>query len=354
MRDKQARRDVSRVMRSQIQRGLVGILSIAIVALTISAANAQSGSASSSNAGGAVTIRVVANDALNNATPFFVALKLGYFKDAGLDVQYASMGGGAPAMAAALKSGQVDIALAGALQHMTQIAMGVISGKIIGEFLNGNNYQILATNGITDISQLKGKIFGVSSYNGGDQLWAQGVMSHYGIGNDDVTLLPVGVPAGRFAALSTGKVDATVIAQHQIVIPDKLKDKVRVIATEDDRVVPFIGGAVFARQDFIASNKPALRKFLAAIGKGADWTRAHPNDAMDPCLASGASVEQCKTGIEFGLADKDPYTWSSTTRVNAEGIKAMISIYAAAAPPMKTMTVDDFVDLSVVGDGTEK
>src|ERR1700722_12599433 len=104
------------------------------------------------------------------------------------------------------------------------------------------------------------------------------------------------------AALTTGKVDATVIGSHQTPVPDSAKDRIKVVADEDKNAVPFIGGAFFARQDFLTANKPALTRFLAAVGQGADWGRAHPDQAIPACQDTGGKADDCKVGIAIELA----------------------------------------------------
>jgi ABC-type nitrate/sulfonate/bicarbonate transport system substrate-binding protein len=228
---------------------------------------------------------------------------------------------------------------------MQDMAKGLISGKLIGELTDSNNYVILGVKGISDIKQLKGKAFGISSYNGGDQLYAQAALGHFGLGLDDLAFVPVGVPTSRMAALVSGRIDATVISEHQM--PENALDKVRVVLSAEDSPVPFVSGAIFARQDLLSSNKPLLQKFLAAIGRGADWARTHPDDAMAGCQDSGSSVDACKIAIKVAMSARDSYTWSSTTRVNADAIKAMIPLYAEAVPQLKGKTVADFVDTTV-------
>jgi ABC-type nitrate/sulfonate/bicarbonate transport system substrate-binding protein len=138
-----------------------------------------------------------------------------------------------------------------------------------------------------------------------------------------------------------------VVGVRQTSVPDSAKDRIKAIADENNSGVPFIGGALFVRQDFLNTNKPALTRFLAALGKGADWVRAHPDEAIPACQDTGSKAEDCKTNIAADIAAKDGYTWSSTTRVDADGIKAMVALYATPIPQFKTMTLTDFVDTSV-------
>jgi NitT/TauT family transport system substrate-binding protein len=135
--------------------------------------------------GGLTRIRVAGTDGVNSATPFFVAMHNGYFKDAGLDVTYVTMSGGDAAMAAAINARQIDVGIGSATQWLSDMAKGVVVGRIIGEF-TANNYAILATKGIGDPRALKGKIFAVSSRNAGDHLYSQAVLAHFGVPGDSV------------------------------------------------------------------------------------------------------------------------------------------------------------------------
>ena len=141
----------------------------------------------------------------------------------------------------------------------------------------------------------------------------------------------------------------TVDGIEMVSVPDSAKSKI--IQSADDSPIPFVSNSLFARQGFLTSNKPALQKLMAAIGKGAAWTRAHPEEAVSGCQLSGGTAADCKLAIEIATASRNPYTWSSTSRVNVAAIKAMIPIIAVTVPQAKDMTVADFVDTSVAGDG---
>lgn len=318
---------------SKIRQGIARAAVIAAVACA-SAAHAQGGAV--------IQLKVAGSDAINSATPFFAAQTQGYFKEVGLEVTYLTMGGGAAPMAAALKRSEIDMALGAAAQYMGDIGRGVISGKLIGEFTD-NNYVILGGNGITDIRQLKGKLFGISSYNAGDQLYAQAVLAHYGVKSDDLTWLPLGIPAARLSALLSGRVDG--IEMVLTSMPESAKSKI--ILTADDSPVPFVSNAIFVRQAQLNSNRPALQKFLAAVGKGAVWVRQNPQEAMKACALSGASEAACKIAIDVATTAKSPYTWSATTKLNRSAIETMIPMVMVDIPQGRNMKVEDFADFSL-------
>src|SRR5262249_11552246 len=153
-------------------------------------------------------------------------------------------------------------------------------------------------------------------------------LAHFGIGPDDATYLPVGIPSSRLAALLAGQGDAIQLALT--AIPEK--EKARIIVNADKSPVPFISFGVFVMQEFLKANRPALQKFLAAIGKGADWTRAHPDEALPICVDTGAKADDCKLAIQVAGTSKNPYTWSSTTRLNVDAVTAMMSIVVKLVP----------------------
>lgn len=328
---------------SVVGRGVLKQFAVAaacVAAMVLGSANADAQTAAP------VKIRVSGADAASSATPFFVAERRGFFKEAGLDVSYIVMGGTGNAREAALRTGDLDIGIGAAAMWMADIATGIVSGKIVGEFAD-NNYVILGTNGVTNMGQLKGKVFGISAYNAGDQLYAEAVLSHYGISPNDVTWLPIGIPASRLAALQTAKVDA--VEMLITALPESAKSKI--ILTADDSPVPFVSNALFANQQILTSNHDAVQKFLAAISKGADWLRAHPDEAVTDCMDSNTREADCKTAIDIGTKTKNPFTWSSTGRVNTKAIEAMIPIVVETVPKAKGMTVSDFVDTSIAGSG---
>jgi NitT/TauT family transport system substrate-binding protein len=318
------------------------LLSVALAAFAAAGCGPSDQGDKSARSGGPVTIRVAGGDGSAASTPFFAAQKQGFFRDAGLNVTFVTLSGGSTAMDAALSSGAIDVGIASATQLLGDYARGVAPGKIIGE-LADNNYVILGGDGITNVRQLKGKTFGVSNYNAGDHLYSKAVLAHFGVGPDDVNWLAVGTPGGRLAALEAGKVAG--IEMPLTNLPDSAAK--RIIVGADNSPFPFISNAIFAREAFLQSNKPALGKFLAAIGKGADWVRAHPADAVPACMESGTSADSCTSAIKTAIAAKNPYTWSPTSRVNTDAIKAMIPVVAEVVPEARRLTVADVVDTSI-------
>lgn len=317
------------------------VSSVALM-LLVAACGASKPEPGKPNAEGLIPIRVAGAEGISTATPLFVAQQQGFFKAAGLDVTYIPMSSGAAAMAAAIKSGEVDVGIGSASQWISDTARGAIKGKLIGEF-SDNIYVILGRKGITDPRQLKGRLFAISGHNAGDHLYSQAVLSHYGMGPDDVTWLQIGDPAARLSALLAGRVDATEMSITSL--PPAQRE--RILISAEQSPVAFVSNAIYARQPLLDANRGALGKFLGAIGKGSAWVRAHPDAAVPACVKSGSSEAACKETIRLSLEAKSPFTWSSTTALNIAGIKAMLPMVGAVVPQARTMALAEVADPSV-------
>jgi NitT/TauT family transport system substrate-binding protein len=140
-----------------------------------------------------------------------MALQLGYYKKAGVDVEIVRVQQ-TPSAVAALRSGQGDMANIGfdvAVQLVARDQMqlkGVISPDKALPFI------IAAKKDITSPKQLEGKTFGVSRVGAVDYSLTRTVLNKLGVAVDKMEYLAIGQPPVRATSLAAGKVDATTIS----------------------------------------------------------------------------------------------------------------------------------------------
>ena len=140
-----------------------------------------------------------------------MALALGYYKKAGVDVEIVRVQQ-TPSAVAALRSGQGDMANIGfdvALQLVAREQMnlkGVVSPDKALPFI------IAAKKEITSVKQLEGKTFGVSRVGAVDYSLTRTVLNKMGVAVDKMEYLAIGQPPVRATSLAAGKVDATTIS----------------------------------------------------------------------------------------------------------------------------------------------
>jgi NitT/TauT family transport system substrate-binding protein len=281
-------------------------------------------------------------------TPLYVAIGEGFFKQQGLDVTLQTLSGGTPTAMAAMATGSVDMMMAGAPEFIEYSARKVIAGKIVGE-LQDSTFDIVVAKGITDLQQLKGKVVGISGANGGDQIYFQAVMHHYGLADSDVTFLTSGNSTNRLTALSTGAVQATAVSNSTRDISERLGT---VLLKSTDSPVRIPSSMIFASAPLLATQRPAVQNFFKALGAATDWVRAHHDQAATYCAkGSGATHEACLSAIQ-ALADhtvSGRFTWSESYAIDTTATADALAAEASQLPEARAMKLDDIVDTSLTG-----
>ncbi|HLI20161.1 MAG TPA: ABC transporter substrate-binding protein, partial [Stellaceae bacterium] len=169
-----------------------------------------------------------------------LAIGLGYYKRAGVDVQLVRVQQ-TPSAVAALRSGEGDmanIATDTALQLVARDQMklkGVVSPDKALPFL------IAAKKTIATPKDLNGKIFGVARVGSADYTLSRVVLAKLGVNVDGLQYLSIGQPPVRAQSLTTGRSDATTMSIGVwLAMPDKSGVKTLVDQTDFYKLAPFV------------------------------------------------------------------------------------------------------------------
>ena len=316
-----------------------------------SSTSAASSSATTAQASAAPVTISFGDLAPNSAlTPFYAAVDQGFFKQNGLNVVVTKFSGGGAPSVAALATGSVQVASGGPTNFISDIARNVVKGQLIGESQDAN-YDVVTSKSITSISQLKGKIIGVSGANSADEIFLEATLAHYGISPNQVTFLTSGTLAERLTALSTGKIQAT--ADSASFRAAELAVGNVVLKAENNPVtVPTV--TFWAEQSYINSNAATLTKFIHAVAQAGQWVKTPANlaQAIKDCeQGSGSTASECQQQITYAEtpAIAGPWTWSSTFAVNTAGIAQAIKAVALVLPSASSLTVSQVVDSAIAG-----
>ncbi len=206
-----------------------------------------------------------------------LAIGLGYYKRAGVDVELVRVQQ-TPSAVAALRSGQGDmanIALDTALQLVGRDQMklkGVVSPDKALPFM------IAAKKSIATVKDLNGKVFGVARVGSADYTLSRIALAKLGADVDSLRYLAVGQPPVRARALAAGQIDATTMSVgiwlsmpdksqvHQLVdqesffkaapIVSKLNVVTEEVAkTKAKQVAAVVRGIILASRDFAKNPK---------------------------------------------------------------------------------------------------
>lgn len=142
--------------------------------------------------------------------PLWVAQEAGLFRKNNLDVLLVSVQGSSRG-AQALLSGDADVAaLGGEVVVLSALKGGNM--KIFAGMVDVFPSTIFAAKNITRPEQLKGKKIAISTFGSSSDFSVRYALRNLGLNPDkDVTILQVGNQPNRFAALTSGAVEATII-----------------------------------------------------------------------------------------------------------------------------------------------
>ncbi|HKV46217.1 MAG TPA: ABC transporter substrate-binding protein [bacterium] len=216
--------------------------------------------------------------------PLTLAQQLGYFKDAGIDIDIVDLAGGAKALESLL--GGSASATRGFIDHTIEMQA---QGKNIKMFVLYDRYPglVLAVTkagqarGIKSIGDLKGAKIGVTAPGSSTQFFAEYLLAKYGIPVDQESYIGVGTATTAVAAARRGVVDALVNVDPTITILTQngdaqvLTDTRTTLGTLGVFGGPYAAGGLYASPNFIERNPKTVEALTVASVKALHWIKAH-------------------------------------------------------------------------------
>lgn len=268
----------------------------------------------------------------------WVAKEEGFFKKYGLDVEPVFLRGGQLAIQA-LAAGDPPIMSIG------QVVQADLSGfnlALVAGVESYYDFSIFGRPGITRLEQLKGKRLGISGYGAATQFAAAIVAKHLNLDpNKDLTLVPGGPDAERLAALSTGKIDASVFNSSTVPVAKKMG--FNELAYLPDLGVEVQGNGLATTRSFIKSNRETVKAALKGYIEGiyfifqnkaaAQKVFAKYMRTTDPAVLESSYQAYIRTTA------KKPYP-------TLKGLQFLLDQLAPTMPQAKNAKPEQFVDLS--------
>jgi NitT/TauT family transport system substrate-binding protein len=247
-----------------------------------------------------------------------LAIRLGYYKRAGVDVELVRVQQ-TPSAVAALRTGEGDmanIAIDTALQLVGRDQMklkGVISPDKALPFL------IAAKKTITTPADLEGKVFGVARIGSADYTVSRAALAKLGVPIDRLQYLSIGQPPVRAQSLIAGQIDATAISIGVwTTLPDKSALAVLVDQQNFYRLAPFVSKLNVVTEEVAKTKAKEVAAVVRAI------IMASRDFADNPTLWVDAMVEarpDVKRADLEALAAAYRDSWSVNGGLNLGDIK---------------------------------
>jgi NitT/TauT family transport system substrate-binding protein len=268
----------------------------------------------------------------------WVAKEMGLFKKYGLEVEPVFLRGGQVATQA-LAAGDPPIVNIGTVVQADLQGFNLV---LIAAVETQYDQIVFARKGINKLEDLRGKNFGISGFGAATHYAANMLFKHLGMEpGKDVALVPGGPDAERLAALSAGKVDATLFTSSSAA-PARKAGFVELFQIAD-LGIEVQGNGFATSRPYIVSNretvKNALRGFVEAIyyiyanKKEAQKVFAKYMRTNDPEVLEDSYQGYIK------MIPKKPYP-------TLKGIQYMLDILAPTMPQAKNAKPEQFVDLS--------
>ncbi len=208
-----------------------------------------------------------------------VPMALGYWKQAGIDVEVRPTNGSTTAVQLVI-AGTADFTMA----TVEPLVIGRQKGAKIVSVYNHTREGIYtiavpADSPITSLKQLKGKSIGVLSLGSGAVPFAKAVLKGEGFDPEkDVSWVPIGIGAQSVHAIKSGQIDAIAYWDWGYALMENFGAKFRHFSSDFTRSL--LSLALVGNEDFIKAHPDATAALAQGIAKGALFTITNPEAAV--------------------------------------------------------------------------
>jgi NitT/TauT family transport system substrate-binding protein len=270
--------------------------------------------------------------------PVVVAMRKGFFKDEGIDVDKVQM---QPALGVkALISGDVDYLLAWG-SALRAAVTGVPVKAVVG--IAGRPLHVLiARPEIKTPKDLKGRVIGVDSIAGTVDYLARVAVRHFGLEPErDVQIIVTGESPTRLAALHSGAIDATPI---DVAFAVKAEDEGfrRLVYLGDLIELPLSGIAVTDQK--LQTHREQVRKVVRATVRGTRYFKQNRNDTVQ-MLADYLRITPMQAAKAY---DTSINSFSNDGMISDKGVQLDVQLTKERLKLTKEIPLSQLVDWSLV------
>jgi ABC-type nitrate/sulfonate/bicarbonate transport system substrate-binding protein len=212
--------------------------------------------------------------------PWYIGIEKGFFAETGitLDLIYVPTAAG---LVQQLSAGSLDIvADVGVVEPIHAVEKGapVALLRIIGQV---SPYEMLAKPSINSIKDLKGKTICIGGLLDINRVYLERIMQANGLRDGDYDITVVGNTAGRFAALKSGAVDATMLTPPVNFFAEDAGFRNVGTILDYAKDLPF--SAMDVSLAYAGKHRDTLAKLLVVIDKSIAWFNddSHRDEAIN-------------------------------------------------------------------------
>jgi ABC-type nitrate/sulfonate/bicarbonate transport system substrate-binding protein len=298
----------------------------------------------SSDKGGSKISTVTFQESWLNNVEFagvYVAVKKGYFADAGIKVKVLPGGTTVDPRNSVANGAALIGSVAVGTDEVLAVSQGAGIQAIAAQFQkNPGCLMVHADSGIKSVKDLKGKTIGLQN---AARQQISGILQHNGLQKGDVKLVTVGYDATPFALK---KVDAfTAFAFNEPIALAQKGIKTKCFSFSDIGL-PAYGDVLIARTSTINKEPELLAGFIGAVRRGWQYTIDHPDEATQLTLDGFAKdqdpkQQRAQMTVEIPMLQSDATKSHGLLSMDKAVWQQSIDFMSTAKLLTKPVSVDD-------------
>jgi NitT/TauT family transport system substrate-binding protein len=284
----------------------------------------------------AENVRVAVTNFNVSYLPVGVALKRGFFKDEGLDVEVIRMN--TPNTLTALMTGDVGYTLL--FGSVVRAALRGMPLRALASLLDSPTHALITRPEFKSVKELKGKTAAIGNFGGTDEVAARLMFKYLGVDPDkELKFIAVGTDRARLAALKEGLVEVAVVAPPTDAVAKQMGFTILTRAYEVFNF-PFIG--VGANLKAIKERPVEVKKVIKAMVRANRFIREDKEGAVK------ILVEWGKVERDHAVASYDS-TWkvfSPDGNIPQEGLRLVLDQAKTEMKLNRDVPLSEIIDLS--------
>jgi NitT/TauT family transport system substrate-binding protein len=265
-----------------------------------------------------------------------VALKRGFFKDEGLDVEIIRMN--TPTTVTALMTGDIGYTLL--FGSVVRAALRGMPIRALAGLLDAPTHALIAKPEYKSLKDLKGKVLGIGNFGGTDDVAARLMFKHFGVDPEkELKVVVLGSDRARLAGLKENLVDVAVVAPPGDSLGKQMGFHVLARAYEVFKF-PFIGAG--ANVKTIKENPIEARKVVKALIRANRFIRDDRQGAVN-VLAEWGRIEKEQAAASY---DSTVKVFNADGNIPKEGLKLVIDQAKTELKLTKDVALSEVIDLA--------
>lgn len=269
--------------------------------------------------------------------PFAIAEEKGFFKSEGLNAVVVVMQN--QVVVNGVVSRSVDYG--GTFSNFIGAALSGLPVRIVMAVMDGSDHYLVTSPSIKRVEDLKGKIFGISSFGGTPHSEAIMILRKYGMNpGQDVTFLQVGGSSTRYAALESGSIHAAMLTPPFNKLARKHGFN-ELLSFNEIMNIPLGGLAVHVQR--IKEKPDEIVKMIKALLKSIEFIRSRKGEILSHMETKwGIKEADIREGIYHDIVG----LYSRTGIGTDETMKNVMQLVRETRKSKDNLGLSDIVDWS--------